>query len=209
MSSRKSCNAGYIKRLFTPQEDSFLKYTIGTNGATHWNELARSLPGRTAKQCRERWHNHLREGIKKGEWSTEEDLTILSSHEKLGNRWSKISKLLIKRSNNDIKNRYYSLLKTQKLNELIHSNTFTRIPENTNSKSGTSSITDGTTTSSNNCYEQHNITSEMEIVTYPILGCDKYASVWDDWDAAHDFVNVVHDNDMEDQDILVTLANAA
>jgi hypothetical protein len=33
--------------------------------------VAQSLPDRTGKQCRERWHNHLGSGIKKGDWSEE------------------------------------------------------------------------------------------------------------------------------------------
>jgi len=37
--------------------------------------IAQSLPERTGKQCRERWHNHLGSGIKKGDW-TEEVTTI-------------------------------------------------------------------------------------------------------------------------------------
>ena len=30
--------------------------------------IADLFPGRTGKQCRERWHNHLNPGIKKGDW---------------------------------------------------------------------------------------------------------------------------------------------
>ncbi len=33
--------------------------------------VAQSLPERTGKQCRERWHNHLGAGIKKGDWTEE------------------------------------------------------------------------------------------------------------------------------------------
>lgn len=35
------------------------------------NLLARAFPGRSGKQCRERWHNHVDAHIKKGEWSAE------------------------------------------------------------------------------------------------------------------------------------------
>jgi len=33
--------------------------------------LARAFPGRSGKQCRERWHNHVNDHIKKGEWTPE------------------------------------------------------------------------------------------------------------------------------------------
>ena len=82
---------------------------IDETGAVNWNLIAVSFPGRTGKQCRERWHNHLFEGIKKGEWSEDEDMDILKAHARLGNQWSKISKLLDGRSDTSVKNRFYVL----------------------------------------------------------------------------------------------------
>jgi transcriptional activator Myb len=40
-------------------------------GATKWSHIAKHIPFRTGKQCRERWFNHLSPSIKKEEWSTE------------------------------------------------------------------------------------------------------------------------------------------
>ncbi|BAH93343.1 Os06g0162700, partial [Oryza sativa Japonica Group] len=33
-------------------------------GLRKWSHIAQILPGRVGKQCRERWHNHLRPNIK-------------------------------------------------------------------------------------------------------------------------------------------------
>jgi len=33
-------------------------------GLRKWSHIAKMLPGRIGKQCRERWHNHLRPDIK-------------------------------------------------------------------------------------------------------------------------------------------------
>lgn len=33
-------------------------------GVRKWSLIAQMLPGRIGKQCRERWHNHLRPDIK-------------------------------------------------------------------------------------------------------------------------------------------------
>jgi len=52
--------------------------------------ISDSLPGRTGKQCRERWHNHLSEGIKKGDWTEEEDKIITTMRLAIGNQWSKV-----------------------------------------------------------------------------------------------------------------------
>jgi hypothetical protein len=34
-----------------------------------WSVIASLLPGRTAKQCRERWYNHLCPDITRGPWT--------------------------------------------------------------------------------------------------------------------------------------------
>jgi myb proto-oncogene protein len=52
--------------------------------------VAESLPERTGKQCRERWHNHLGAGIKKGEWTEEEDRIIITMKRTIGNQWAKV-----------------------------------------------------------------------------------------------------------------------
>ena len=41
--------------------------------SANFSKVAHALnTGRTAKQCRDRWKNYLRGGIKKGEWTNDE-----------------------------------------------------------------------------------------------------------------------------------------
>ena len=75
----------------------------------NWTIIANEIDGRTAKQCRERWCNHLDPSIIKGNWTEEEDALILQRQKEMGNKWSKISKMLLGRTENAVKVRWKAL----------------------------------------------------------------------------------------------------
>ena len=80
--------------------------------------MAKSLPGRIGKQCRERWHNHLDPKVSKRKWTVEEDSLIVKLHLVHGNRWCDIAKKVTGRTDNAIKNRFNSNLR-KRLNEPV------------------------------------------------------------------------------------------
>lgn len=61
------------------------------------------MPGRTGKQCRERYCNHLRPNVTKGPWSLEDQIKLARLHVEHGNSWSRIARDLPSRSENCIK----------------------------------------------------------------------------------------------------------
>ncbi|PIN21839.1 Transcription factor, Myb superfamily [Handroanthus impetiginosus] len=102
-----------VKGQWTPEEDGLLMKLVEKHGVRKWSTIAQMLPGRIGKQCRERWHNHLKPNIKKDRWSEEEDRILIEAHRQLGNKWAEIARRLPGRSENTIKNHWNATKRRQ------------------------------------------------------------------------------------------------
>lgn len=72
-----------------------------------WAKIAEVMPGRTAKQCRERYNNHVDPAIKKDKiWTAEEDALVMQLHAEHHNQFAKIARRIPGRCYDDVKNRY-------------------------------------------------------------------------------------------------------
>ncbi|CAD8147770.1 unnamed protein product [Paramecium pentaurelia] len=109
---------------FRPEEDQklfeiIMKYQSADQGQK-WSLISQELNQnssvyRSSKQCRERWLNHLNPKISKEPWTDDEDIKLLQTVKEIGRRWSEISKIMDgRRSENNLKNRFNSLIKREK-----------------------------------------------------------------------------------------------
>ncbi|XP_034710215.1 transcription factor TT2-like [Vitis riparia] len=97
---------------WTEEEDRVLFECKSRNKNQPWPDIAK-LAGlsRSGKSCRERWKNHLEPKVKRGNFSQEEDETIIRLHSSHGNSWAFIAKHLSGRTDNAVKNHYNHHLK--------------------------------------------------------------------------------------------------
>ena len=96
---------------FTPEEDAKIISILSQYPGISWVQVAKLIPERSAAQIGFRFINFLDPRLNKGPWTTEEDETLITLHQKYGNKWAVISKHLDNRSPNDIKNRWISISK--------------------------------------------------------------------------------------------------
>ncbi|KOM45932.1 hypothetical protein LR48_Vigan06g123800 [Vigna angularis] len=123
---------GLKKGPWTPDEDKKLLDYVRKHGHGNWRSVpAKAGLERCGKSCRLRWINYLKPGIKRGNFSAEEDRTIIQLHALLGNRWSIIAAHLPQRTDNEIKNYWNTNIKKRLIRMGLDPITHKTIKQNT------------------------------------------------------------------------------
>ncbi|KAI3726096.1 hypothetical protein L1987_65893 [Smallanthus sonchifolius] len=109
---------GVKKGPWTPEEDIMLVSYVQQHGLGNWRQVPTNTGlKRCSKSCRLRWTNYLRPGIRRGDFTDEEEKMIIQLQALLGNKWAAIASYLPERTDNDIKNYWITHLK-KKLRKL-------------------------------------------------------------------------------------------
>ena len=86
-------------------------------GTDNWSNVAAlmtekfGIKDRSGKKCRERWINHLKPDVSKSPWTDDEMKTLFRSQAFYGNQWTEIAKFIPGRTDNSVKNFFYTTLR--------------------------------------------------------------------------------------------------
>jgi hypothetical protein len=98
-----------VRRPFTAHEDATLmRLLINSEVEVDWEAVAKRMDGRSARQCRERWLNYLSPTIRTDPLTDFEDRILVAKINEMGHSWANIGHFFNGRSENDVKNRWYS-----------------------------------------------------------------------------------------------------
>jgi myb proto-oncogene protein len=104
-----SSNRKFAPRRWTPAEDAQLSAAIAKHGARNWKGVAAMVPGRSHAQCLQRWAKVLKPGLRKGQWTNEEDTALLSLVQSgwAGSNWSMIAGEIAGRTSKQCRERWF------------------------------------------------------------------------------------------------------
>ncbi|CAD8128534.1 unnamed protein product [Paramecium sonneborni] len=148
-----------LRRTWTKEEDIKLLELVNIHGF-NWCLIKTYFENRSEKQVREHYLNQLDPQINNAPWSIEEDKKIVELYQQIGGNWSIITKELNQRSENSVKNRFYSCLRHKYLNV---KNLYYIVPEKKQK------LNEEESQQNQNLQEQQNITAIQEPIQQTLV----------------------------------------
>ncbi|CAG9322331.1 unnamed protein product [Blepharisma stoltei] len=104
--------AGPKKGPWQPHETAKLLEWVKYEGPTEWQSCALQIPGRSARQCFDRWRKTLKPGMSQRVWTSEENYILFEMHKRYGPQWSLIAKSLKERTAGSVRKHFFKITKT-------------------------------------------------------------------------------------------------
>jgi hypothetical protein len=111
----ENLNSKKIKVRFSPEQDAIIKKFAENQPPLSWNQIAKCIPEKKGKQCRERYQHFLSPKVSHNPWTNEEDFLLCQCYYAYGSNWAKIATLFPGRTNQDVKNRWNGHLKDKRV----------------------------------------------------------------------------------------------
>jgi myb proto-oncogene protein len=134
------------KGRWTTDENMMLKYAISMYGGKKWGAIARLVPGRTIKQCRDRWRDVLDPSIGRatarvGKWTADE-ATMLEYAVSMygGKHWEAIAALVPGRTKVQCRKRWHNTLISNVVTVGQEDSRFRYLPTHSNLMRGEPSV---------------------------------------------------------------------
>ncbi|TKY66689.1 Myb-related protein Myb4 [Spatholobus suberectus] len=184
-------NNGLKKGAWTPEEDKKLIDYITRYG--HWNwRLLPKFAGlaRCGKSCRLRWVNYLRPDLKRGDYTQEEEETIIKLHRDLGNRWSAIAARMPGRTDNEIKNYWNTNLKNRSQQDSVTKAQVSKSKDQSPTEPTANPFQSFRTTQDSSPFSQHSSSSTS--IEYTTVTSNQNLALEDEfafWDAETDLMS--------------------
>ena len=100
--------------VFTSKEDQILQSLVSNFGTNDWELISQHLPGRTPRQCKERWFTYLSPEVNRTALSPDEDALLFDLLQKYGRKWGSIVCFFQNRTQNNVKNRWNTIVRKAK-----------------------------------------------------------------------------------------------
>lgn len=112
----KRIRPGIVKGSWKKEEDLKILDMVSKYGKV-WSKISKILGTRNGKQIRDRFINVLDPEIRKGKFTEEEDIMLVSLFNQMGPKWATIAKFYPNRTADMIKNRFHSSIKKKVSNK--------------------------------------------------------------------------------------------
>jgi hypothetical protein len=112
---RPSSESHPYRRIFEAKEDERLRRLVDQYGTEDWSWIAAHMPNRTRRQCRERYKTYLCPEVNVSPWSEVEDRMLLAKYNEIGSKWAEFRPFFQRRTVNNIKNRWHTLVRRERL----------------------------------------------------------------------------------------------